>query len=200
MTIAPKQTDFIGVASHWGTGVIHHLQELLKPLPYKKNIGFDLASLFLLSILQYQLIPLAFGTLGIINLFIPWVGLYLIRDDHMFRCCTIISIASILMETHSSTPAGMYFVGFIIFYAVLILVKHQFSWDNYKTWILFMGCLNLCIGSIKWVTLFIIDYSVARQFAFSIFIEVISSFTLGVLLIFYQRLKTSDQYFEGGEI
>ncbi len=198
MKLAPKHNDLISTASEWGNTFIQMFQELFRPLPFKKNLIYDLLSLFVLAILQFQIIPVIFGAMGTINLFLPWVGLYLIRDDHYIRCLAVILLASILLETHSSTPAGMYFLGFIVFFALLSLVKHHFSWHNYKTWLLFIGGLTAFVGMTKWVTLFIIDSSVASQFSFSIIFEVISSFLLGIIFIFYLKQKTSDRFLEGG--
>ena len=106
------------------------------------KIYLQLLALVPLVVLQLSILPALLPGYVVCNLITVWVVLnaVLLRLPHAL---TLALLLALLLETHSTSPFGLYLCGYGILVGVLHLIKGLLAWNRYSAWLVVIAGAEL---------------------------------------------------------
>jgi len=102
--------------------------------PYTGHLWLDFLLLIFVSALHFTILPTILGKIVLVDLLTPWLLTYFISAP--FKKSLVIGIlTALIMETHTSAPAGMYLSLYWVALVTLWLIKISLSWRHAFPWV-----------------------------------------------------------------
>lgn len=102
--------------------------------PHSGYLWLDFILLLIVSALHFTILPTLVGKLLAVDILTPWLLTYFIAAP--FKKSLIIGVfAALIVETHSSAPAGMYLSLYWVALVTLWLVRVSLSWRHAFPWL-----------------------------------------------------------------
>lgn len=102
--------------------------------PHAGWLWLDVILLLLVSALHFTILPTLVGKFLVVDLLTPWLLTYFVAAPFK-KSLTIGVLAALIMETHSSAPAGMYLSLYWVTLVTLWLVRVSLSWRHAFPWL-----------------------------------------------------------------
>jgi hypothetical protein len=112
--------------------------------PHTGWLWLDAVLLLLVSALHFTILPTLLGKLLVVDLLTPWLLTYFVVAPFK-KSLTIGVLAALIMETHSSAPAGLYLSLYWVALVTLWLVRVSLSWRHAFPWF-----VTFCAGE-AWI-------------------------------------------------
>ena len=106
------------------------------------KIYLQLLALVPLVVLQLSVLPKLLGGYVICNVITVWV----VVNAVLLRLPPVLTLAlllALLLETHSTSPFGLYLCGYGILVGVLHLIKGLLAWNRYSAWLVVIAGAEL---------------------------------------------------------
>ncbi len=156
--------------------------------PYTGHLWLDFLLLLIVSALHFTVLPTIIGKIVLVDLLTPWLLTYFIAAP--FKKSLVIGVlTALIMETHTSAPAGMYLSLYWVALVTLWLVRVSLSWRHAFPWIVTFAAGELWIVFAEFfvhsVTLSAVSVTLTDL------VEYIAriAFAVGAGMIFSQRVR-----------
>ncbi len=106
----------------------------LRLRPYSGKLWLDVICLLVVGALHFTIIPTVTGSWLAVDVMTPWLVTVFVVEK-LPRAALIGLVGSIILETHSSTPAGMYVCAYWVMLCVLQLTRATLSWRHIFPWV-----------------------------------------------------------------
>lgn len=102
--------------------------------PHTGHLWLDIILLLIVSALHFTIVPTMIGKVVLVDLLTPWLFTYFIAAPFR-KSLTVGLLAALIMESHTSAPAGMYLSLFWVAFVALWLVRVSLSWRHTFPWV-----------------------------------------------------------------
>jgi hypothetical protein len=102
--------------------------------PISGKLWLDALCLLVVGALHFTIIPTVTGSWLAVDVMTPWLITVFVVEK-LPRAALIGFIGSIILETHSTTPAGMYLCSYWVMLCVLQLTRATLSWRHLFPWV-----------------------------------------------------------------
>lgn len=102
--------------------------------PHTGYLWLDIFLLLIVSAMHFTIVPTLVGKVVLVDLLTPWLLTYFIAAPFR-KSLTIGVLAALIMESHTSAPAGMYLSLFWVAFVTLWLVRVTLSWRHTFPWL-----------------------------------------------------------------
>ena len=110
-----------------------------RTLPWTKpRVGswfVDIALTIILSVVQFSVLPGLFQGYGLVELLTPWLVAIFVMQT-LGKSLVLLILGSLLLETHSAAPAGLYFCAYWMIAVAILLTRHNLSWRHRFPWLI----------------------------------------------------------------
>jgi len=113
---------------------IYSIQPLLKFRPNTGRFWMDIINILLLAVIQMAVLPTFFGQYVYVDLMTPWIVTSIILQPFLYGAGLAV-IAAIILENHSTAPAGMYIAILWVICVTINLIRSNFSWRLMLPWL-----------------------------------------------------------------
>lgn len=110
--------------------------------PDSGKLWLDFIFLVLIATLQLAIIPSIFGQYLAVDLLTPWLVVCFVRQRQT-TSVFLAFFAALILETHTSTPSGLYFCVYWITLTIIHFVKDSLSWRHNIPWMVTIFCAQL---------------------------------------------------------
>ena len=112
--------------------------------PYTGHLWLDILLLLLVSAMHFTIFPTIIGKIVLVDLLTPWLLTYFISAP--FKKSLVIGVlTALIMETHTSAPAGMYLSLYWVALVTLWLIRVSLSWRHTFPWLVTFAAGELWI-------------------------------------------------------
>lgn len=112
--------------------------------PYTGHLWLDFFLLLVVSALHFTILPTIIGKIVLVDLLTPWLLTYFISAP--FKKSLVIGVlTALIMETHTSAPAGMYLSLYWVALVTLWLIRVSLSWRHTFPWVVTFAAGELWI-------------------------------------------------------
>ncbi len=112
--------------------------------PYTGYLWLDFLLLLLVSAMHFTILPTIIGKIVLVDLLTPWLLTYFISAP--FKKSLVIGVlTALIMETHTSAPAGMYLSLYWVALVTLWLIRVSLSWRHTFPWLVTFAAGELWI-------------------------------------------------------
>jgi hypothetical protein len=109
------------------------IEPYLKFKPHTGYFWLDLINLLLVAMIQLAILPALMGGIVYIDLLTPWVVTGMVMQS-LTHGSALGLVAALILETHSTAPAGLYICCFWVLCVAINLVRTNFSWRLKLPW------------------------------------------------------------------
>jgi hypothetical protein len=103
--------------------------------PYTGHLWIDFLLLLLISALHFTILPTFLGKIVLVDLLTPWLLTYFISAPFK-KSLAIGIVTALIVETHTSAPAGMYLSLYWVALVTLWLIRVSLSWRHTFPWVM----------------------------------------------------------------
>jgi hypothetical protein len=150
--------------------------------PDSGKLWLDVVYLILIAALQLAVLPSLVGKYIMIDILTPWLVANFVFKD-LKRGALVWFLGALIMETHSTSPKGLFFCAYWIVFVVIAVVKPNLSWRMTLPWVaaFFLSSLwvNLFEGFVVATTRSVAE--IDGIYAFSALLEVLLCVGFGLL-------------------
>ncbi len=108
--------------------------------PHTRSWGPDIAVLAMVAIVQINILPNLTGGFEVLDVLTPMLAIAAVQLP-IFRAIFLGVVAALLVEPHSSQPAGYFFCSYGIMLCTIVFFRDHVSWRQPNTWLV---TLSLC--------------------------------------------------------
>ena len=101
--------------------------------PYTGHLWLDFILLLVVSALHFTILPSLIGKIVLVDLLTPWLLTYFVAAPFK-KSLVIGALTALIMETHTSAPAGMYLSLYWVALVALFLFRVSLSWRHTFPW------------------------------------------------------------------
>lgn len=142
--------------------------------------------------IQTSLIPNTFGKYIYIDLVTIWL-VYTFVFHRFARSLIIMTIASIFLETTTTTPFSMYFCAYLLPLSLISAFREPISWHHFTPW--FVTLISILLWVIAWeyavVSLKLKTFYFNWDYIIKTVVRIVLSLIVGIIL--FQRWLKQDQ-------
>ncbi len=102
--------------------------------PYTGHLWLDFILLLFVSALHFTILPTLVGKIVLVDLLTPWLLTYFVVAP-LKKSLVIGVLTALIMETHTSAPAGMYLSLYWVALVTLWLFRVSLSWRHAFPWV-----------------------------------------------------------------
>jgi len=114
--------------------IVRGLRPFMIFRPHTGHLWLDFLLLIFVSALHFTILPTLVGKIVLVDLLTPWLLTYFISAP--FKKSLVIGILTgLIMETHTSAPAGMYLSLYWVALVTLWLIRISLSWRHAFPWL-----------------------------------------------------------------
>lgn len=106
----------------------------LKFRPASGKIWLDVICLLIVGALHFTILPTLTGSWLAVDVMTPWLVTAFVAEK-LPRAAFVGLVGSVILETHSPAPAGMYACAYWVTLCVLQLTKATLSWRHIFPWV-----------------------------------------------------------------
>ena len=112
-----------------------HIREYVRFHPHTGRLWWDVPLLLLIGALHSTVLPSLTASLLAIDLMTPWLVTILIIEK-IPRALLFCTLAGLILETHTTAPAGLYLCIYWMITCVIYLTRETLSWRHALPWLL----------------------------------------------------------------
>ena len=120
------------------------LAAYLWPRPYTRRLWLDLVYLLLIGALHHTVLPSFTRHLFVIDLMTPWIVATFVVAT-LPGAILLGVVASLILETHSAAPAGLYLCAYWVVAVSLHLTRTTLSWRHLFPWVVTFAVSELWV-------------------------------------------------------
>jgi len=111
------------------------VRSYLRFRPHTGRLWWDVLLLLFIGALHGTVLPSITGSLVAIDLMTPWLVTILVVEK-MPRAMIFVAISALMLETHTTAPAGLYLCVYWVIACVIYLTRGTLSWRHGLPWLL----------------------------------------------------------------
>ena len=101
--------------------------------PYTGQMPLDIIFLLVVGALHHTVLPSLIGGVMLVDLMTPWLVVTFVSAP-LPRATVIGVLGSLILESHSAAPAGLYLCAYWVVAVVLRLTRSTLSWRHALPW------------------------------------------------------------------
>jgi hypothetical protein len=110
-----------------------------RPQPATGRLWLDVAWLLVVGAFHYTILPAIVGSFLLVDLMTPWLVVTFVAS-RLPRATLLGLVGALVVETHSTAPAGLYLCAYWVIATVLWAFKSALSWRHVLPWVAAFAC------------------------------------------------------------
>lgn len=162
--------------------------------PHTGRLWLDVVYLLIAGACHHTVLSSLTGSLFVVDLMTPWIVALLVMES-LWRGAFLGAIAAIILETHSSAPAGLYLCAYWVIAVAIWLTRSTLSWRHTFPWIVTLTTAVLWIAAFESLVLAISAGGALLSWAYvgQQILRVVVAVALGMLISRPLRNKALEE-------
>lgn len=115
-----------------------------RPRPATGRLWLDGLWLLVIGALHHTVLPSVFGSFLLVDLMTPWLVITFVVES-LPRAAFIGLFGALIVETHSTTPGGLYICAYWVLAVALHVARGALSWRHVLPWVVAFAVSELWI-------------------------------------------------------